>query len=125
MAWIVVLVFGFASAVILLVYERRPKLLLSAPGFGQSKQGYERIGGVDRDEGADAGQRWRGVGGGGGARGARRRPRGALTEMVMESEIGLPEASYRLLEDEENDEEGQEHREDISNRKDNPERRSV
>lgn len=113
-----VLVFGFASAVVLLIYERRPKLLLSAPSFGYralaSRVGESDDygggggggGGGDRDEGMAGSSLWRGGGGSGIRR--RGRPRGALTEMVMESELGMPEASYRLLDDEpnEDDEEG-------------------
>lgn len=80
----------------MLVYEHRPKLMLSAATLGRSMKS---MGGGDDDEfraygrgGADGG--WRG--GGAGAR-----PRGALTEMVMESEIGTVagDAAYRLLEE--------------------------
>lgn len=97
-AWIVVLVFGFASAVILLVYERRPRLLLSAARFGRSLRTNRSAGYDDNDEAEGSGSRWGGRSRSG--MGRRGRPRGALTEMVMESEIGMPEASYRLLEDE-------------------------
>ncbi|CAM9792635.1 unnamed protein product, partial [Laminaria digitata] len=109
-AWIVVLVFGFASAILFLVYEHRPKLLLSATTLGRNMR--KMGGGQDGGGGGSGGgggydvyeEGSGGWGGGGGSRrGGRRggRPRGALTEMVMESDIGLvgeDDSAYRLLE---------------------------
>lgn len=127
-AWIVVLVFGFASAVIFLVHEHRPKLLLSASSLGRSMRnmgggggGGGAAGGYDTDD-HDGG--WRG----GGADRRGRRPRGALTEMVMESDIGVAgsDASYRLLEDDDEflEAEGEEEGRSEKKRK-SPERRAV
>lgn len=115
-AWIVVLVFSLASVVTFLVYEHRPKLLLSAVHLGKSMRDVSGSGGdmsgFDSDEGGVGG--WMGgvASGGYGRRKTRGRdrPRGALTEMVMESEFGSlgGDADYRLLED---DNDGQEEEE--------------
>ena len=115
-AWIVVLVFGFASAVLFLVYEHRPKLLLSATTLGRNmrKMGGGQDGGGGGGGGYDGYDEYEegpggwgsGSGRGGGRRG--RRPRGALTEMVMESDIGIAgedDSAYRLLEGDEEAEE--------------------
>eukprot|EP00904_Undaria_pinnatifida_P000763 jgi/Undpi1/10688/HiC_scaffold_29.g13136.m1 len=111
-AWIVVLVFGFASAILVLVYEHRPKLLLSATTLGRNMRkmgggqggggggGYDGYDGYEEEPGG-----WGGGSRGSGRRG--RRPRGALTEMVMEGDIGMDDDSaYRLLEE---DEEAEKH----------------
>lgn len=115
-AWIVVLVFGFTSAVLFLVYEHRPKLLLSATTLGRNMRkmgggedsGDGSGGGYDRFDGYEEGPG--GWGSGSGRRGGRRgrRPRGALTEMVMESDVGIAgedDSAYRLLEGDEEAEE--------------------
>lgn len=111
--WIVVLVCGLLATTFVLVYEYRPKLMLSAATLGQSMkmksmgggsagrgggeyEGYER--------GGSGGGGWvsRRGGGRGGVDGVDRRPRGALTEMVVESEVGMVsgDEAYRLLEEE-------------------------
>lgn len=91
----------------MLVYEHRPRLMLSAATLGRSMKNMGGGGGGDdefsaygRGAGNDGG--WGGVAGGswrGGDAGTR--SRGALTEMVMESEIGTVagDAAYRLLEE--------------------------
>lgn len=105
--------FGLLSATLFLVYEHRPKLMLSAATLGRSVRNMGgRVGdsgGGDRYETYDRSGSWGGgsssVGGGGG------RPRGALTEMVMGSEIGSVggDAMYSLLEEHE-DEDGDDDR---------------
>lgn len=95
----------------MLVYEHRPKLMLSAATLGRSMKSMGGGGGGGREDefraygrgGASGDGGWGGGAGswrGGSASSAR--PRGALTEMVMESEIGTVagDAAYRLLEEE-------------------------
>lgn len=115
-AWIVVLVFGFASTLLFLVYEHRPKLLLSASTLGRNmrKMGGGQDGGAGGYDGYDGYEDGPGAWGAGSGRGGGRRggrPRGALTEMVMESDIGImagggglveeDDSAYRLLEGDE------------------------
>ena len=101
------------------MYEHRPKLLLSAVHLSKSVRGRDPAGGgegmsgydTDEFEGHGSGGGWMGGSGSGagyGRRKARGRPKGALTEMVMESEFGA-DADYRLLEDDGHEEvEGEE-----------------
>lgn len=108
-AWIVVLVFGLLSATLFLVYEHRPKLMLSAATLGRSVRNMSARGGGGSD-GSDsryeAYERSGGWGGGGSSSSVGgSRPRGALTEMVMGSDMGSVggDAMYSLLEEREDD----------------------
>ncbi|CAM9420408.1 unnamed protein product [Ectocarpus sp. 4 AP-2014] len=114
-AWIVVLVFGLIAATLLLVYEHRPKLMLSAASLGRSMRNmgggvggggggggggsldeYEAYEAYERSGGGSGGGGGGGWGGGGGGS----RSRGALTEMVMGSDASMAgDASYHLLEE--------------------------
>lgn len=115
--WIVVLVCGLLVTTLFVVYEHRPRLVLSAATLGRSVksmggggsggrgggggyEAYERGGGSGGGGSGGWGGSRGGWGGGGGGDGWR--PRGALTETVMESEVGMVsgDAAYRLLEDE-------------------------
>lgn len=110
------LVFALAAATLFLVYEHRPKLMLSAAALGRGMTsmggGSGNGGGSGGGGGLDEYEAYEQDGGGWGSRGGgsssssawgkRRggRPHGALTEMVMESEIGVgAQDAYRLLED--------------------------
>ncbi|CAN0171587.1 unnamed protein product [Scytosiphon promiscuus] len=107
-AWIVVLVFGLLSATLFLVYEHRPKLMLSAATLGQSVRNMSaRGGGGGGGDGSDSYEAYGRSGGwsGGSSGGGGGRPHGALTEMVMGSEIGSVggDAMYSLLEEHDDD----------------------